>query len=67
VALAKRLSGLDEKSFAFKVLLAKSAIEALTVVVVVQGLDPSVAGLNGKAAGDALRCEQLVPIFFAVG
>ena len=39
-----------------------SAVEALAVIVVVQGLHPSVAGFNGKATGHALRREQLVPI-----
>jgi hypothetical protein len=33
------------------------------VVVVVEGLDPTVSGLDGKAARDALRREQLVPIW----
>ena len=39
-----------------------SAVEALAVVVVVEGLDPSVAGLDREAARHALRREQLVPI-----
>ena len=39
-----------------------SAVEALAVVVVVEGLDPAISGLDGKAARDALRREQLVPI-----
>ena len=38
------------------------AVEALAVVVVVEGLDPPVAGLDGKAARDALGREQLVPV-----
>ena len=38
------------------------AVEALAVVVVVEGLHPSVAGLDREAAGDALGREQLVPI-----
>merc|ERR1712115_275223 len=43
------------------------AVEALAVVVVVEGLDPPVAGLDGKAARDALGREQFVPVLFAVG
>jgi hypothetical protein len=39
-----------------------SAVEALAVVVVVEGFDPSVAGLDRETAGDAFRREQLVPI-----
>ena len=38
------------------------AVEALGVVVVVEGLHPSVAGLDREAAGDTLGREQLVPI-----
>jgi len=32
------------------------------VVVVVEGLDPSIAGLDGKTARNALRREQLIPV-----
>ena len=32
------------------------------MVVVVEGLHPSVARLDGEAAGDALGGEQLVPV-----
>ena len=39
------------------------AVEALAVIVVVQGLDPPVAGLDGEAAAHALGGEQLVPVF----
>jgi len=67
VAAAERLPRLDEKLLALQVLLAQRAVEALAVVVVVEGLDPPVAGLDGKAARDALGREQLVPILFAVG
>lgn len=44
-----------------------SAVEALTVVVVVQGLHPLVTGFDGESAGEALGREQLVPVSFAVG
>ena len=43
-------------------LVTHCAVEALAVVVVVEGLHPSVAGLDREAAGDALGREQLVPI-----
>ena len=33
------------------------------MVVVVEGLHPAVAGLDGEAAGDALGREQLVPVW----
>jgi len=36
------------------------------VIVVVDRLHPSVSGFNWESAGDTLRCEQLVPIFFTV-
>jgi len=67
VAAAEGLPRLDEKLLALQVLLAQRAVEALAVVVVVEGLDPPVAGLDGKAARDALGREQLVPVLFAVG
>merc|ERR1711934_812525 len=66
VAAAERLSRLDEELLALQVLFAQCAVEALAVVVVVEGLHPSVAGLDREAAGDALGREQLVPILFAV-
>lgn len=48
-------------------LLAYSAVEALTVIVVVQCLHPTIAGLNGEAASIALGGEELIPIGLAVG
>jgi len=53
MTLAKRLSSLDEKAFTFEVLLAKGAIKALTVVIVIQSLYPAVTSLNRKPARDA--------------
>jgi len=67
VALAEGFARLYEEALSFEVLLAESAVEALAVVVVVEGLDPSIAGLDGKTARNALRREQLIPVFFAVG
>lgn len=40
------------------------AVEALGVVVVVEGLHPPVPGLDGEAAGNALGGEQLVPVWW---
>lgn len=67
VAAAERLPRLDKELLAFQVLFAQRAVEALAVVVVVEGLHPSVAGLDREAAGDALGREQLVPILLAIG
>jgi hypothetical protein len=67
VAFAEGLAGLDEEALAFEVLLAKSAVEALAVVVVVEGLDPAISGFDREPARNALRREQLVPVLFAVG
>lgn len=39
-----------------------SAVEALTVVIVVEGLNPAVTRLDGEATREALGREQLVPI-----
>jgi len=43
------------------------AVEARAVVVVVQGFDPPVAGLDRETARDALGREQLVPICTTYG
>jgi len=64
---AKRFPRFHEKALAFQVLLTQRAVEALRVVVVVEGLDPTVPGFYGEPAGHALGGKQLVPIFFAVG
>lgn len=37
------------------------------MIVVVQGLNPSVTGFDGESAREALGGEQLVPISFAIG
>jgi hypothetical protein len=47
--------------------LSYSAVEALRVIVVVQRLDPSVAGFNGEAAREALGRKQLIPVGLTVG
>jgi hypothetical protein len=67
MALAERFSGFYEKSFAFEVLLAKSAIEALAMIIVVESLDPSVTSFNGKSTRYTFGGEEFIPIFFAVG
>jgi len=67
VRLAEWLSRFHKEALTFEVFLAKRAVEALRVVVVVESLDPPVPGLDRESARDALRCEQLVPIFFTVG
>lgn len=66
VVLAERTATLREEALSFEVLLAAGAVEALTVVVVVQRLHPLVAGLDGESAGEALGREQLVPVGLAV-
>lgn len=66
VVLAERTATLREEALSFEVLFAAGAVEALTVVVVVQRLHPLVAGLDGESAGEALGREQLVPVGLAV-
>jgi len=66
MALAEWFPSLHEKSFALQVLLAESAVKALTVVVVVESFDPPVTGFNGKSTRNTLCREQLVPVFFTV-
>lgn len=67
MVLAERATTFREEALSLEVLLATGAVEALTVVVVVQGLHPLVAGFDGESAGEALGGEQLVPVGFAVG
>jgi len=67
MAFAKGFSSFDEKTFAFKILLAKGAVKALTMIIVIQSFDPAVTSLDWKATRDTLCCEQFIPIFFAVG
>lgn len=67
MALAERFSCFHEKSFAFEVLLAESAIEALAMIIVVESLDPSVTSLDRKSARYTFGGEKFIPIFFAVG
>lgn len=66
VILAEGTSALVVEALTLQVLFAERAVEALAMVVVVQGLHPSVASFHGEAAGEALGGEQLVPIGLAV-
>lgn len=67
MVLAEWPTAFREEALSLEVLLAAGTVEALTVVVVVQGLHPLVAGLDGEPAGEALGREQFVPVGFAVG
>jgi len=67
MVFTENLAPLCIEAFPLHVFFAKRAVEALGVVVVVQSLDPPVSGFDRESAGDALCCEQLVPIFFTVG
>jgi len=67
MSFTKYFSSFSIETFALHIFLAERAVEALWVVVVVEGLHPTVTRLDGEPAGDALRREQLIPIFFAVG
>jgi len=66
VRLAEGFSPFGEKALALQVLVAFRALEALAVVVVVEGLDPAIPGLDGEAAAHALGGEQVVPVGLAV-
>jgi len=67
VVFAERTTALREEALSFEVLLAASAVEALTVVVVIQGLHPFVTSFNGESAGETLGGEQFIPVVLAVG
>jgi len=66
VILTEYLATLGIEAFALHVFFAKRAVEALRVVVVVDRLHPAVSRLDRETTGDALCCEQFVPIFFTV-
>jgi len=63
----ENLATLCIEAFPFHVFFAKRAVEALRMIVVVKSLDPPVSSFDWESARHALRCEQLVPIFFTVG
>jgi len=67
MAFAERLPCLHEETLPFQVLFAERAVKALGVVIIVESLHPPVPCFDGKATGDALSREQLIPIFLAVG
>lgn len=67
VVFAERTATLGEEALSLEVLFAAGAVEALAVVVVVQGLHPLVTGFDGESAGEALGGEQIIPVLLAVG
>jgi len=67
VRFTERLPSLSVETLPFQVLVAFRALEALAMVVVVEGLHPSVPGLDGEPATHTLGGEQVVPVSFAVG
>lgn len=66
MCLAKRSTSLGEETLSFEVLFAHRAVEALTVVVIVERLDPPVACLHREAASETFCREQVVPVSFAI-
>jgi len=64
--LAERLSTLGVETLSFQVLVTFRAFEALAVVVVIKGLNPSISSLNWEATAYTLGGEQLVPICLAI-
>jgi len=67
VGFTERLAPLGVETLSFQVLVALGALEALAVVVVVEGLYPTVAGLYGEAAPNTLGGEEVIPVGLAVG
>lgn len=67
MALAKWLPSFDKEALTLKILLAQRAIEALRMVIIIEGLYPAVTGFYREPTGNTFCCEELVPIFFAVG
>jgi len=67
VIFTENLAPLCIEAFTLHVFFAKRAVEALGVIVVVESLDPPISSFDWESAGDTLRCEKLIPIFFTVG
>jgi len=67
VRLAERLSSFRVEALAFQVLVTFRTLKALAVVVVVEGLNPSVACFDRETTTHTLGREQFVPICLAVG
>lgn len=67
MGLAEGLPTFGEEALALQVLVAFRALEALAVVVVVEGLYPAVTSLNGEATAHTLGGEQVIPVALAVG
>lgn len=63
---AERTTALVVEALTFQVLLAVSAIEALAMIVMIQSLNPSIAGFNGETASETFRSEKLIPIGLTV-
>lgn len=64
---AKRTTALRVEILALKILLTHRAVETLAVVIVVQGLYPTIASFDWESTRKTLCREQLVPIGFAIG
>lgn len=54
------------EALALEILLAHRAIEALAVIIVIQGFHPTVASLDWESTREAFRGKQLVPVSFAI-
>lgn len=66
MSFAERLSSFCEEALTLEILVAFRALEALTVVVIVESLYPAVSSLDREPAPYALRRKQVVPISFTV-
>lgn len=66
MVFAEWTTALVVEALTFQILLAECAVEALAVVIVVQGLDPSIARFHWEAAREAFGREELVPVGFTI-
>lgn len=67
VVLAERTSPLGEEALSFQILFAHRAVEALAMVVIVQGFHPTISSFDWESASETFRGEEFVPISIAVG
>lgn len=62
MTFTERPSALGIKRLAFQILMANGTFKALRVVIVVEGLDPSVARFDRISAAHTFGREQFVPV-----
>lgn len=66
VRFADGTSSLGVEALAFQIAVAYRALEALGVIVIVEGFDPAVASFYREPTANTLGREQFVPVFLTI-